>query len=108
MSFVAGWRLAAPADLLREAGLILTAVARPLGYDSPFAFRAAVKRARGISPHGYRVTVRGVPCATCSRKREVVRRGCWLVCVRTPLAAPAPPGHGAPTTPTGPESGDSS
>ncbi|SBT41828.1 AraC family transcriptional regulator [Micromonospora auratinigra] len=54
MAFVTGWRLALAADLLRDTELTLTAVARRVGYGSPFALSAAFKRAHGISPHEYR------------------------------------------------------
>jgi AraC-like DNA-binding protein len=54
MAFVTSWRLALAADLLKDTELTLTAVARRVGYGSPFALSAAFKRVRGISPHDYR------------------------------------------------------
>ncbi|MFR9778603.1 AraC family transcriptional regulator [Micromonospora sp. MS34] len=56
MAFVTGWRLAVAADLLRDTELTLTAVARRVGYGSPFALSAAFKRVRGVSPHEHRAT----------------------------------------------------
>jgi AraC-like DNA-binding protein len=57
MAFVTSWRLALAADLLRDTELTLAAVARRVGYGSPFALSAAFKRVRGISPHDYRATI---------------------------------------------------
>ncbi|MGW5668989.1 helix-turn-helix domain-containing protein, partial [Micromonospora sp. NPDC003776] len=56
VAIVPGWRLALAADLLRDTGLTLTAVARRVGYGGPFALSAAFKRVHGISPHEYRAT----------------------------------------------------
>ncbi|KKJ95072.1 AraC family transcriptional regulator [Micromonospora sp. HK10] len=57
MAFVTSWRLAVAADLLRDTDLTLTAVARRVGYGSPFALSVAFKRRRGVSPRAYRETV---------------------------------------------------
>jgi AraC-like DNA-binding protein len=54
MSYLAGWRLALAADLLREPDATLGAVARQVGYGSPFALSAAFKRVRGVSPQQHR------------------------------------------------------
>ncbi len=54
MTFLTGWRLALAADLLREPEATLGAVARQVGYASPFALSAAFKRVRGVSPTQYR------------------------------------------------------
>ncbi|HZR49708.1 MAG TPA: AraC family transcriptional regulator [Streptosporangiaceae bacterium] len=54
MTFLTGWRLALAADLLREPGATIGAVARQVGYGSPFALSAAFKRVRGISPKEHR------------------------------------------------------
>jgi len=54
MAFLTGWRLALAADLLREPDATLAAVARTVGYGSPFALSAAFKRVRGISPQEFR------------------------------------------------------
>lgn len=56
MAFVTNWRLAVAADLLRDTELTLTAVARRVGYGSPFALSAAFKRWCGVSPRAYRET----------------------------------------------------
>jgi AraC-like DNA-binding protein len=57
MAFLTGWRLALAADLLREPDATLAAVARQVGYGSPFALSAAFKRVRGISPREFRTAV---------------------------------------------------
>ena len=48
-----GCKLAA-ADLLRDPDTTLAAVARRVGYSSPFALSTAFKRARGVSPREHR------------------------------------------------------
>jgi len=55
MTFLTGWRLALAADLLREPGATVGAVARQVGYGSPFALTTAFKRVRGMSPKEHRV-----------------------------------------------------
>jgi AraC-like DNA-binding protein len=59
MTFLATWRLALAADLLREPGTTIGAVARQVGYGSPFALSAAFKRVRGLSPREHRLRVAG-------------------------------------------------
>lgn len=54
MAYLAGWRLALAADLLREPGATVGSVARRVGYGSPFTFSAAFKRAYGASPKHHR------------------------------------------------------
>jgi AraC-like DNA-binding protein len=54
MAFLTGWRLALAADLLRDPGTTLGAVARQVGYGSPFALSTAYKRAHGVSPRDRR------------------------------------------------------
>jgi AraC-like DNA-binding protein len=54
MTFLAGWRIALAADLLREPGATLGSVAPQVGYGSPFALSSAFKRLRGVSPQQYR------------------------------------------------------
>ncbi len=50
MTYLTRWRLDRALDLLREPGASLSAVARQVGYGSPFALSAAYKRVHGISP----------------------------------------------------------
>ncbi|GAA0248201.1 AraC family transcriptional regulator [Cryptosporangium japonicum] len=57
MAFLTGWRLALAADLLREPDATLAAVARKVGYSSPFALSSAFKRVRGVSPAEFRAAV---------------------------------------------------
>jgi AraC-like DNA-binding protein len=54
MTFLAGWRIALAADLLREPGATVGSVAHQVGYGSPFALSTAFKRVRGISPREHR------------------------------------------------------
>lgn len=54
MAYLTGRRLALAADLLRESDATVEAVARKVGYSTPFAFSAAFKRVRGVSPQEYR------------------------------------------------------
>ncbi|MFF9571822.1 AraC family transcriptional regulator [Streptomyces sp. NPDC014685] len=54
MTYLAGWRLALAADLLREPDATVATVARQVGYSSAFALSSAFKRVRGMSPQEYR------------------------------------------------------
>jgi AraC-like DNA-binding protein len=54
MTFLANWRMCLAADLLREPGAVVGAVARQVGYTSPFTFSTAFKRAYGVAPRAYR------------------------------------------------------
>ena len=54
IAFLTAWRLALAADLLRRPDTTIGAVAREVGYGSPFALSTAFKRAYGISPHQHR------------------------------------------------------
>ena len=54
MAYLTNWRLALAADLLREPDATVAAVARRVGYGSPFALSAAFKRVRGVSPQQHR------------------------------------------------------
>jgi AraC-like DNA-binding protein len=58
MAYLAGWRLTLAADLLGERGATITAVARRVGYATPFAFSSAFKRVHRVSPRDYREVVR--------------------------------------------------
>ena len=58
MAFLTGWRIALAADLLREPGTTIGAVAAQVGYGSPFALSTAFKRVRGISPQQHRAAFR--------------------------------------------------
>ncbi|MEV4510199.1 AraC family transcriptional regulator [Dactylosporangium sp. NPDC049525] len=54
MSYLTEWRLALAADLLREPGATVGAVAHRVGYGSSFALSTAFKRRRGVTPTGHR------------------------------------------------------
>ena len=56
MAFLTEWRMMLAAELLREPGATVQAVASQVGYGSGFALSAAFKRERGISPSEYRRT----------------------------------------------------
>lgn len=54
MTFLKNWRMARAADLLRQPDETVASVAEKIGYSTPFAFSAAFKRVRGMSPRQYR------------------------------------------------------
>ncbi|MEU3573526.1 AraC family transcriptional regulator [Kitasatospora sp. NPDC036755] len=54
MAYLAGWRLAVAADLLREPECTVAFAARKVGYSNAFALSAAFKRVRGVSPQEHR------------------------------------------------------
>lgn len=54
MTFLKNWRMALAADLLCLPGETVSTVAEKVGYATPFAFSAAFKRARGVSPQQHR------------------------------------------------------
>jgi AraC-like DNA-binding protein len=54
MHYLARWRLAVAADLLRTGGATLTRVAEAVGYQSEAAFNRAFKREYGVPPATWR------------------------------------------------------
>jgi AraC-like DNA-binding protein len=56
IAFLTGWRLALAADLLRSSEATIAAVARQVGYSTPFALSSAFKRAYGVSPNVHRAS----------------------------------------------------
>ncbi|MEU2348112.1 AraC family transcriptional regulator [Modestobacter sp. NPDC049651] len=50
MGYLTGWRIALAVDLLADPALTLEAIARRVGYATPFALSTAVKRVTGRSP----------------------------------------------------------
>ncbi|MFL1379366.1 MULTISPECIES: AraC family transcriptional regulator [unclassified Nocardiopsis] len=60
MAYLAEWRMTLAADLLRNTQETVGAIARRVGYADAFAFSAAFKRVRGVSPSEHR---RGGPPA---------------------------------------------
>lgn len=54
IAFLTSWRLALAADLLRSSQATIGAVARQVGYSTPFALSSAFKRAYGVSPNTHR------------------------------------------------------
>jgi AraC-like DNA-binding protein len=54
MAFLTGWRLSLAADLLVEPGATVAAVARRVGYATPFAFSTAFKRFHTVTPQQHR------------------------------------------------------
>jgi AraC-like DNA-binding protein len=54
MTFLTGWRLTLAADQLLEPDVTVAAVARQVGYGSPFTFSTAFKRRYGVSPQAHR------------------------------------------------------
>jgi AraC-like DNA-binding protein len=56
IAFLTSWRLARAADLLRSSQSTIAAVAKQVGYSTPFALSSAFKRAYGVSPNTHRAT----------------------------------------------------
>ncbi len=56
MTFLKNWRMALAADLLCQPDETVSTVAEKVGYATPFAFSAAFKRIRGMSPQAYRTS----------------------------------------------------
>ncbi|MEV0344830.1 AraC family transcriptional regulator [Nonomuraea sp. NPDC050680] len=56
LTYLTGWRMTLGSDLIRDTDMTIAAVARAVGYDDPFAFSVAFKRARGLSPSLWRRT----------------------------------------------------
>jgi AraC-like DNA-binding protein len=56
ITFLTSWRLAQAADLLRSSQATIAAVAKQVGYSTPFALSSAFKRAYGVSPNTHRAT----------------------------------------------------
>ncbi|MFK7963062.1 MAG: AraC family transcriptional regulator [Burkholderiaceae bacterium] len=54
MTFLKNWRMALAADLLCQPQETVGTVAEKVGYATPFAFSAAFKRVRGLSPRQFR------------------------------------------------------
>ncbi len=54
IGFLANWRINLAADLLLESGATLGSVAAEVGYATPFALSAALKRVRGVTPRTHR------------------------------------------------------
>lgn len=63
MSYLTSWRMALAADLLAQPDSTVTAVARRVGYSTPFAFSAAFKRTIGVSPSAHAARVRLAPAS---------------------------------------------
>lgn len=57
IAFLTGWRLALAADLLRGSDTTIAAVARQVGYSTPYALSSAFKRSYGVSPNEHRERV---------------------------------------------------
>ncbi|MFB9840403.1 helix-turn-helix transcriptional regulator, partial [Actinoallomurus acaciae] len=60
MAYLAWWRMAMAARLLRDSDLSLPEIARRVGYGSPYAFAHAFKRHFGVAPGRYRAADQAV------------------------------------------------
>lgn len=58
MTFLKNWRMALAADLLSQPDESVSSVAEKVGYATPYAFSAAFKRVRGVSPQAHRKAMR--------------------------------------------------
>jgi AraC-like DNA-binding protein len=58
MTFLKNWRMALAADLLCRPDETVGTVAEKVGYATPYAFSAAFKRVRGLSPQAHRRSAR--------------------------------------------------
>lgn len=58
MTFLKNWRMALAADLLCQPDENVSTVAEKVGYATPYAFSAAFKRVRGVSPQAHRSAMR--------------------------------------------------
>lgn len=54
MGYLTSWRLALAADRLTSSDATIAAIARQIGYATPFSLSTAFKRAYGVSPQHYR------------------------------------------------------
>jgi AraC-like DNA-binding protein len=54
LTYLTSWRMTIGADMLRDTEATVATVARKVGYENPFAFSVAFKRARGASPSVWR------------------------------------------------------
>lgn len=54
MTYLATWRVALAADLLRDTDATVDSIARRVGYSNAFALSVAFKRCRGITPTQHR------------------------------------------------------
>jgi AraC-like DNA-binding protein len=61
IAYLTRWRLTLARDLLADNATTLAAVARSVGYSSPFALSTAFKSAFGVSPSTYRQRLRAAP-----------------------------------------------
>jgi AraC-like DNA-binding protein len=61
MTFLKNWRMAMAADLLCQPNESVSTVAHQVGYSTPYAFSAAFKRVRGISPQEHRASAHASP-----------------------------------------------
>ncbi|GLF94923.1 AraC family transcriptional regulator [Streptomyces yaizuensis] len=57
LTYLTEWRMTLAAERLRAPGATVTTVARAVGYADGFAFSAAFKRVRGVSPSAHRAAV---------------------------------------------------
>lgn len=86
MGYLARWRLALAADLLRSSDDGLAAVAAKVGYSTVYSLSTAFKRVHGISPSHHRKAGKAQDAARAERARAVADQ-----------AEGPPPAEAAPT-----------
>nr|WP_131741595.1 AraC family transcriptional regulator [Actinomadura roseirufa] len=97
ITYLARWRMALAADLLRGTDATVGSIARRVGYAGTFAFSAAFKRHRGTTPTRYRADARLDAAAPQPPEVGVSTRTASTMEGTGPLLSPAVagPGHAA-------------
>ncbi|MGE5144214.1 MAG: AraC family transcriptional regulator [Acidobacteriota bacterium] len=68
MQYLTAWRMQVAANLLRQSGAKVAAIAGAVGYDSEAAFSRAFKKATGVAPGAWRDVRRGARARRSSKR----------------------------------------